>query len=334
MPRRLEIIERATRTRALPEMAGAACWRAPGGTNLVFGRGWREGRYLRSHEQVWVAIDLSTARSLTTAEIREGLAAAEALERRLGAGHYVRWLIAGDGMPSPEALDLMRRQRLICSCREQITLLARMLAPVEGRRDFPAPPDESASAAPSFSLHLPDPDPPAAEVHGIHRLNLPARAESEFVAAQAAERIARDAGFAPTDVGRIKTAVLEGMLNAIEHSSNPEKQVVLRFALTPQALEIVIENEGRNFDPLAVPEPVAREKVAAPSKRGWGISLMRRFMDEVAYEPAPGLTRLRLVKRRLGEPEPRESRELSGAAASARPGASNHPGSRFGEAPS
>ncbi len=272
-------------TLELPELLEPAQWRpAPGAARLVFARGWRAGRCQRSHEVTWIAIDLAHSRSLTTAEIEQAELAATDLERRLGTGHYVRWLIVGGGA-SPEALALLRERQLFCSGPAQLALLHDALN--EGHR---------ATAITA----------PAARIVGFtgdsvvpgETITLPACPESELGAAQAAERFARQAGFEPAEIGRIKTAVLEGVLNAVEHSADPEKRIELRFILTPRALEVIIDNEGRPFDPLAVPEPDARRKLGEVNKRGWGISLMKRFMDEVGYEPVAGGTRLRLIKRR------------------------------------
>jgi serine/threonine-protein kinase RsbW len=113
-----------------------------------------------------------------------------------------------------------------------------------------------------------------------------------------AEKIAVGAHFDRPEAGKIKTAVLEGALNAIEHSPNPEKMIGIRFILSPEALEILIENEGPPFDPAAVPAPRPEVKLTSDSKRGWGLMLMKKFMDEVEFERCERGTCLRLTKRR------------------------------------
>lgn len=293
---RRDAVMKSERTIILPEVVGVAQWRREDQPRLVFARAYRGGRYQRSNEEVWIGIDMRNSRALTTAEIHEALAAGEALERQLGPGRYVYWLLAGENA-SPEALQWLHDRQVYCSGREQLLHLADLLRPTPAR-------------IAEVSLH------PRARIVGLdeerrpmqpvvvgrveksRKLALPARPESEQEAVRAAESFAREAGFDAPDVGRIKTAVLEGVLNAIEHSGDPEKIVRLELGLTAHALEIVIENEGRSFDPLAVAEPDPVAKLTAVNKRGWGISLMKRFMDEVGYEPIGGGTRLRLVKRR------------------------------------
>jgi serine/threonine-protein kinase RsbW len=132
----------------------------------------------------------------------------------------------------------------------------------------------------------------------LTRIQLPAQPDIERTAALLADRIAQGAGFSAADVGRIRTAVLEGVLNAIEHSFDAEKSIDVQLLVTPEGLEISIENEGDPFDPLAVQDPDPHKKVRAENKRGWGIALMKRFMDEVSYQTVPHGTRLRMLKRR------------------------------------
>ncbi|MEN6627112.1 MAG: ATP-binding protein [Candidatus Sumerlaeia bacterium] len=305
---RHDAVMKSARTLSLPEVIGVAEWRRPTGPRLVFARAYRGGHYQRSHEEVWIGIDLMDSRALTTSEIHEALAAAELLERQLGAGRYVYWLLAGADA-SPEALQWLHDRRVFCSGREQLEHLAELLEAAARPVEADLPP--KARIVGLNPLQGSRPLPARTAPSGgdkSHTITIPARSESEHDAVHAAETFAREAGFDDSDVGRIKTAVLEGILNAIEHSADPEKVVTMELVLTPAALEITIDNEGRRFDPLAVEEPDPRAKLTAVNKRGWGICLMKRFMDEVAYEPIAGGTRLRLVKRRQ-QPKPQSARE-------------------------
>jgi serine/threonine-protein kinase RsbW len=304
---RREAVAASARSLTLPESIGAAQWQPPPSVGqplprLIFARAFAGGQYQRSNEQTWIAIDCSRSRRLTTPEIEQALAACAMLERQLGPGHYTRWLIIG-GEVSPEALQMLQRLRIYCSNAEQVAMLNKLLAPAPARR-----PVEQPAVAPPLTLWR---QADKAAGASIGRIGLPARHGSEFTAAQMAERIAGAAGFDQEQVGRIKTSVLEGALNAIEHSANEEKMVQLDFLLSEDALTILIENEGPPFDPLAVPEPRAADKLGAVNKRGWGINLMKRFMDELTYEPLAGGTRLRLVKRRTG-PRPVTPAEIAG----------------------
>jgi len=309
---RRQTVHRATATFTLPEVIGVAGWKpwsaGEGTPPLYYARAYREGKYQRSHEEVWIAVDLSTARLLTTPEIELALGAVRALEDSLRPNRFVRWLILGEGA-SAEALEMIQREGVFCSSREQLAMIQEMLAPLLPRtppglksgpedesvteQETPTLNDRSAVIEMAGAAHE-----PRAETSS---LSLPARDGSELIAALAAEKIAVRADFNAAAAGQIKTSVLEGVLNAIEHSPNQEKLIYLHFIVKPEALEVTIENEGTPFDPLAVPTPDPRAKLASAHKRGWGLSLMKRFMDEVGYEPCPRGTRLRLVKRRRFE---------------------------------
>ncbi len=294
---RREAVMKSARTISLPEVVGTAPWRRADRPRLVFARAYRGGQYQRSHEEVWIAIDRMDSRALTTAEIHEALAEAEVLERQLGPGRYVYWLLAG-AEASPEALQWLHDRQVFCSGREQLAHLADLLKPAPARIAEVSPHPRARIVGLDEERRPPAQPVAPGRLEKARRLALPARPESEQEAVRAAEAFAREAGFEAADVGRIKTAALEGVLNAIEHSADPEKIVRIEMGLTARNLEIVIENEGRPFDPLAVAEPDPVAKLTAVNKRGWGISLMKRFMDEVGYEPIAGGTRLRLVKRR------------------------------------
>jgi anti-sigma regulatory factor (Ser/Thr protein kinase) len=329
-PRRREAMLRATRRLRAPESLGVATGMAGEPWPLFHARVFRDGLYRAANEELWVAVDLSATRSLTTAEIQQALQIAKNEGRRLGAVACHPWLIVGQAA-SADAMEMLRREDIDCSNLEQLALLHDLLVEPAARRapgameapedcqapmSCPAPPSEPDAGHPGAVIDLPaQAAAPQAEVSS---LRLPARDQSEYIAASMAEKVAIRAGFSPTDAGKIKTSVLEGVLNAIEHSRNPEKLIDIQFRLSPEALEAWIENEGAPFVPgqdAFRPDP--RAKLSAANKRGWGITLMRKFMDVASYEPCPGGTRLRLVKRRAAAPEAIESPSSAAIAAGA-----------------
>jgi hypothetical protein len=173
------------------------------------------------------------------------------LERQLGQGRYLYWILAGADA-SPEALQWLHDRRVFCSGREQLGHLADLLKPAPPRMAELSMLPKARIVGLQDEERRPAPPPVAAAHKEKSRVvTIPAHSESEHEAVDAAEAFAREAGFEAPDVGRIKTAVLEGVLNAIEHSSDPEKIVRIELMLTTQALEILIDNEGPTFDPLA-----------------------------------------------------------------------------------
>jgi anti-sigma regulatory factor (Ser/Thr protein kinase) len=125
---------------------------------------------------------------------------------------------------------------------------------------------------------------------------IPMVSDAELVAAKAIEQIGKNINLGQDVINQIQIALIESCINAIEHSGSYDRKIVIKFSVSPERLEIVIESPGRFFDPSAVKEPMIEEKLQSGNKRGWGLSLMRKIMDEVRVERADNLTRVILVK--------------------------------------
>jgi anti-sigma regulatory factor (Ser/Thr protein kinase) len=126
---------------------------------------------------------------------------------------------------------------------------------------------------------------------------IPMVSDAELVAAKAIEQIGKNINLAQDVINQIQLALIESCINAIEHSGSYDRKIIIRFSVSPERLEIVIESPGRFFDPSTVKEPMIEEKLQSGNKRGWGLSLMRKIMDEVRVERADNLTRVILVKK-------------------------------------
>ena len=104
-------------------------------------------------------------------------------------------------------------------------------------------------------------------------------------------------GFDEDDLHRVGIALRECMVNAVVHGNryNGRKKVYLKVTRTPEALTVVIGDEGDGFDPTAVPDPLAGENLLRGSGRG--VMLMQAFMDEFRISKrAPQGTEVKMVK--------------------------------------
>jgi len=111
--------------------------------------------------------------------------------------------------------------------------------------------------------------------------------------------VAKGAGFDFDTAQDIQIAVHEAVINAIVHGNgdDPSRRVRLRVASTAAGLEVRVQDQGRGFDPEAVPDPLATDNLCRPCGRG--IFFMRLLMDEVTFRPAAdGGTEVILRKRR------------------------------------
>jgi len=126
---------------------------------------------------------------------------------------------------------------------------------------------------------------------------IPMAQDAELVAARAVEQICSSIRLKPDLVGQLQLAIIEACLNAMEHSGSYDKKVRLKLSATPERLEITIESPGRPFVPEEIREATIEEKLGSGHKRGWGLRLMREIMDEVAFKPFEGGTRVVLTKK-------------------------------------
>ena len=133
-------------------------------------------------------------------------------------------------------------------------------------------------------------------------LTLPMAPEMEITASKTAAAVADFMGMSADKIDEVRMAVIEGCINAFEHSGAADGKVHLTFAVyggeEPRMLQITIRDEGSGFSPESVPEPNISEKITAEDKRGWGLRLMRSMMDDVEIRSGSDGTSIVLSKAR------------------------------------
>ena len=115
---------------------------------------------------------------------------------------------------------------------------------------------------------------------------------------EAAETLARQAGFEEEISSQISMVCREAAVNAVLHGNcyDPRKHVTASFELTQQALTVRVADEGKGFDPDKTPDPLAPENLLRTAGRG--IFLMRALMDEVHFRQLSPGTEITLIKDR------------------------------------
>ena len=96
----------------------------------------------------------------------------------------------------------------------------------------------------------------------------------------------------------IELTISESMINAIQHGNkcDPAKKATLRISSDGEAIEVIVEDQGKGFELTDVADPTDVENLLKPSGRG--ILIIRSFMDEVDLSRREdGGCRLRMVKR-------------------------------------
>jgi len=105
------------------------------------------------------------------------------------------------------------------------------------------------------------------------------------------------AGFEEDEQHQIGMAVRECAVNAVVHGNryNSKKRMHVEIQRTPQALTVIIGDEGDGFAMTSLPDPLAPENLLKQSGRG--LLLIRAFMDDFDLHPRPGGgTEVKLVK--------------------------------------
>jgi serine/threonine-protein kinase RsbW len=126
-------------------------------------------------------------------------------------------------------------------------------------------------------------------------LTLPIAPEAELVAAGTTEKIALHTGFDEKAMSEVRLAVIEACINAFEHSESPDRRVYLTFVVEEDRLLVIVRDFGKGFDPTTADRPRIQAKLK-DLKRGWGLVLIKRLMDQVEFvDIAPG-TELRMTK--------------------------------------
>ena len=104
---------------------------------------------------------------------------------------------------------------------------------------------------------------------------------SDFIVNQA-----ETAGFSPSEVYAIQTAVDEACANIIDHAYGAEnvgKIEIITKTIT-NGLRIVIKDEGKPFNPDEIPNPDITSPLEIRKERGLGVFFIRKLMDVAVFD--------------------------------------------------
>ena len=151
----------------------------------------------------------------------------------------------------------------------------------------------------------------ASEERVLVTFTVPSEPGNERIAlARVADAVA-DAGLTDDQRERLKTAVAEATMNAIEHGNHnrPELDVVLTVADTGEGVVVSIVDQGGAHAPApdATPElPDLEMKLAGlQSPRGWGLFLIKNMVDRMDVSTDGDLHTVRLFMHTTWPLQPR-----------------------------
>ena len=256
----------------LPYIAG--CFDAgkkdrPGEISVLISQGFHSTRYDETHGVTWIVGIKEGMIPVSVSAVEDFTRQSNLLMEKFKITTVARWLVSREGFTREAALR-MDTEGVWATDYEKIRVLKDIIS--EGK-------PETVSIGASLKEF---------------EMTLPTRSRAELVAANTAGEIASEMGFDEDSAAEIKTAVIEACINAFEHSKLKSANVHLRFVVGSGGLALYVQNAGRVFDSLYLPQKQVLEGGA--EKRGWGIEMMRGLMDVVRFEKVKGGTRVVMVK--------------------------------------
>jgi|CXWL01.1.fsa_nt_gi serine/threonine-protein kinase RsbW len=227
-------------------------------------------------ETAWIAAEIESKLEATGELAQFWCDRLEMAAETSNLENYRVWLIAPEGF-NDDALKILAERNAYGSSRKQVALLTSILnANVE------------VAAAPSGDEY---------------EFVVPMGDDTEMIAANTIEDIAKRHDFPQKAINQIKTAVVEACINAAEHSLSPDKKIYQKFNVDGDKLTITISNRGLRLAD-AEGQNRLRERAATsdnptdPSnqRRGWGLKLMKGLMDDVRIDQTDDGTQITMVK--------------------------------------
>ncbi len=226
--------------------------------------GFLEPNYTDENQIVWVAAEIDSKLEATAELAAFWCDRLEMVALMCNFLKFKVWLVAPEGF-SPEASEVLRKRNAYGSSKKQIELLIEYLG---------------------------------AEITISEKVNpnefemvVPMGEDTELIAAHAVEEVARRYNFPSKAINQIKTALVEACINASEHSHSPDRKIYQKIAFEDDRIIITVSNRG-----LRLQDKNAEQINPDEGRRGWGLKLMQKLMDEVKFEQVDDGTRISMVK--------------------------------------
>lgn len=155
----------------------------------------------------------------------------------------------------------------------------------------------------------------------LARFSLPSRPGNERKAMWDVVEAVQEIDLPPARLERLKTAVAEATMNAIEHGNKyrPELEVGIHVLASDEALAVRISDQGQGQVVTRTAQPDLEAKIAGQqSPRGWGLFLIENMVDRVRVTREGGRNVFELVLLRrdpgAGQEDPAAGRNSPEAA--------------------
>jgi anti-sigma regulatory factor (Ser/Thr protein kinase) len=127
-------------------------------------------------------------------------------------------------------------------------------------------------------------------------MTLPIARDAELIVAQSLEQIGKNLNLNQEAIGQLQIATIEACINAMEHGRGMDDKVYLSIAAEEDHLEVSVESAGHEFIIQETGEPYREQEASRTAGRGWGLKLIKRFVDHVRFEKTTYGTKIVLIK--------------------------------------
>ena len=142
--------------------------------------------------------------------------------------------------------------------------------------------------------------------HTLAEFSLPSVPGNEKTAMAEVANLIQPLNLPETLLERVKTAVAESTMNAMEHGNHFQADLPVKISVyyTADKLRVRIIDQGPGPDFKTSEHPDLEAKLEGlQSPRGWGLFLIQHMVDELQVSSAAGLNQLDLIFN-LGEKRP------------------------------
>jgi serine phosphatase RsbU (regulator of sigma subunit)/anti-sigma regulatory factor (Ser/Thr protein kinase) len=234
----------------------------------------------------------------------DGLVEAHDPNREMYGFPRLRAAMSGESGSGPDIIDhLLERLHAFTGAgweqEDDITLVAlhRSRSADAWRLEVPAEGPDQVGASTDATAAAPDAAAP------VVAFTLPGAMGGERAAIERVVDAVAALGLAPARLERLKTAVAETVMNAIEYGSkgNPDVPVDVRVDATDVAISVRVTDRALSGPVPDVAPPDLEAKLEGRQKpRGWGLFLIRHMVDAVGVSSENGLQTVTLTIARDG----------------------------------
>ena len=128
-------------------------------------------------------------------------------------------------------------------------------------------------------------------------LTIPMLPNMELTATTVAESLGVFMGLDVDKIEEVKIALIEGCINAFEHSKSDDGRIDISFQINERGLTVAINDGGQGFD-LEEAKRRIQDKREKGLPRGWGLTLIEELMDELEIDSTDKGTLITMTKYR------------------------------------